>query len=166
VILLKKQVAETQHAKDTVATANATKILVASELVEEQVNQPSTADAEKPAKKMVEHESNLDGKEGKENSEKGLISESFDWDDKSVSLDDEGITKIRAFMAILEDEPSVGKVDAMSGQWVDITMKKVYKLFSMTDNDERNHVLDYTHVDLHYVEDQKKNLVNKFNLLK
>nr|GEW07865.1 retrovirus-related Pol polyprotein from transposon TNT 1-94 [Tanacetum cinerariifolium] len=124
VILLKKQVAETQHAKDTVATANATKILVASELVEEQVNQPSTADAEKPAKKMVEHESNLDGKEGKENSEKGLISESFDWDDKSVSLDDEGITKIRAFMAILEDEPSVGKVDAMSGQWVDITMKK------------------------------------------
>ncbi|GKC93992.1 hypothetical protein Tco_1159434 [Tanacetum coccineum] len=28
------------------------------------------------------------------------------------------------------------------------------------------HVLDYTHVDLHYVEDQRKNLVNKFNLLK
>ncbi|GKF02505.1 hypothetical protein Tco_0029428, partial [Tanacetum coccineum] len=28
------------------------------------------------------------------------------------------------------------------------------------------HVLDYTHVDLHYVQDQRKNLVNKFNLLK
>nr|GFA23069.1 hypothetical protein [Tanacetum cinerariifolium]GFA23093.1 hypothetical protein [Tanacetum cinerariifolium] len=37
---------------------------------------------------------------------------------------DEGITKIRAFMVISEDKPSVGKVDAMSGQWVDITMKK------------------------------------------
>ncbi|GJU41527.1 hypothetical protein Tco_1194484 [Tanacetum coccineum] len=36
----------------------------------------------------------------------------------------------------------------------------------MTDGDERKHVLDYTHVDLHYVEDQRKNLVNKFNLLK
>nr|GEV55366.1 hypothetical protein [Tanacetum cinerariifolium] len=37
VILLKKQVAETQHAEVTVATADATKSLVASELVEEQV---------------------------------------------------------------------------------------------------------------------------------
>ncbi|GKA33049.1 retrovirus-related pol polyprotein from transposon TNT 1-94 [Tanacetum coccineum] len=36
----------------------------------------------------------------------------------------------------------------------------------MTDGDERKHVLDYTHVNLHYVEDQRKNLVNKFNLLK
>ncbi|GKA16340.1 retrovirus-related pol polyprotein from transposon TNT 1-94 [Tanacetum coccineum] len=36
----------------------------------------------------------------------------------------------------------------------------------MTDGDERKHVLDYTHVDLHYVEDQRKNLVSKFNLLK
>ncbi|GKB46201.1 hypothetical protein Tco_0896954 [Tanacetum coccineum] len=58
-----------------------------------------------------------------------------------------------------EDEPSVGKADARSGQWVDITMKKVHRLLSMTDGDERKHVLDYTHVDLHYVEDQRKNLV-------
>ncbi|GJU55357.1 hypothetical protein Tco_1229071 [Tanacetum coccineum] len=36
----------------------------------------------------------------------------------------------------------------------------------MTEGHERKHVLDYTHVDLHYVEDQRKNLVNKFNLLK
>nr|GEX74834.1 hypothetical protein [Tanacetum cinerariifolium] len=47
VILPKKQVAETQHAEDTVATANASKSLVAFELVTEQVNQPSTADAKK-----------------------------------------------------------------------------------------------------------------------
>ncbi|GJX86158.1 retrovirus-related pol polyprotein from transposon TNT 1-94 [Tanacetum coccineum] len=106
------------------------------------------------------------GKKEKEKSEKGLIAESFDWDDESVSSDDEGSTKIRAFMAIAEDEPSVGKADARSGQWVDITMKKVHRLLSMTDGDERKHVLDYTHVDLHYVEDQRKNLVNKFNLLK
>ncbi|GKE16912.1 hypothetical protein Tco_1424489, partial [Tanacetum coccineum] len=81
-------------------------------------------------------------------------------------LDDEGSIKIRAFMEIAEDEPSVGKADARSGQWVDITMKKVHRLLSMTDGDERKHVLDYTYVDLHYVEDQRKNLVNKFNLLK
>nr|GEV90638.1 retrovirus-related Pol polyprotein from transposon TNT 1-94 [Tanacetum cinerariifolium] len=57
-----------------------------------------------------------------------------------------------------EDEPSVGKADARSGQWVDITMKKVHRLLSMTVGDERKHVLDYTHVDLHCVEHQRKNL--------
>ncbi|GKB02445.1 hypothetical protein Tco_0830534 [Tanacetum coccineum] len=57
-------------------------------------------------------------------SEKGLVAESFDWDEKSVSSDDEGVTRVKAFMAIAEDEPSVGKADARSGQWVEITMKK------------------------------------------
>ncbi|GJY13205.1 retrovirus-related pol polyprotein from transposon TNT 1-94 [Tanacetum coccineum] len=57
----------------------------------------------------------------KRKSEKGLVAESFDWDDESISSEDEGIT--------------------------------------------RKHVLDYTHVDLHYVEDQGKNLLIKFNSL-
>ncbi|GJW84586.1 retrovirus-related pol polyprotein from transposon TNT 1-94 [Tanacetum coccineum] len=48
VILPKKQVVETQHAKVTVATADVTKSLVASKLAEEQGNQLSAADAEKP----------------------------------------------------------------------------------------------------------------------
>ncbi|GJW95025.1 retrovirus-related pol polyprotein from transposon TNT 1-94, partial [Tanacetum coccineum] len=39
---------------------------------------------------------------------------------------DERSTRIRAFMAIAKDEQSVGKADARSGQWVDITMKKDY----------------------------------------
>ncbi|GKB60927.1 hypothetical protein Tco_0917113 [Tanacetum coccineum] len=56
--------------------------------------------------------------------EKGLIAESFDWNDESVSLEDEDTTKIKAFMAIVEDEPSVRKADARSCQWVEITMKK------------------------------------------
>ncbi|GJV31038.1 hypothetical protein Tco_1391438 [Tanacetum coccineum] len=47
VILPKKQVAKTQHAEVTVATADATKSLVAFEFVEEQGNQPSAAEAEK-----------------------------------------------------------------------------------------------------------------------
>ncbi|GKG38866.1 hypothetical protein Tco_0460578, partial [Tanacetum coccineum] len=69
-------------------------------------------------------------------------------------------------MAIVEDEPSVEKANARSGQWVDITMKKVHRLLSMTNGDEVKHILDYTYVDLHYVGDQRKNFVNKFNLLK
>ncbi|GJT22174.1 retrovirus-related pol polyprotein from transposon TNT 1-94 [Tanacetum coccineum] len=45
-------------------------------------------------------------------SEKGLVVESFEWDEESVSSDDEGVTKVKAFMAIAEDEPAVGKGDA------------------------------------------------------
>nr|GEW25428.1 ribonuclease H-like domain-containing protein [Tanacetum cinerariifolium] len=78
-------------------------------------------------------------------SEKGLVAESFDWDEESVSSEDEGVNKVKAFMAIAEEEPSVGKRDARSGQWVKITMKKVQTLLSMTDGEERKHVLDYTH---------------------
>ncbi|GJZ10548.1 hypothetical protein Tco_0545307 [Tanacetum coccineum] len=75
------------------------------------------------------------GKNNKGKSEKGIIAASLDWDEDLCQE---------------------------SGQWVDITMKKVHRLLSMTDND-RKHVLDYTHVDLIYVEDQRKNMVNKYN---
>ncbi|GJV42520.1 hypothetical protein Tco_1420960 [Tanacetum coccineum] len=44
------------------------------------------------------------GKNDKRKSEKGLIAESFDWDEESVSSEDEGTTRIRAFIAIAEDE--------------------------------------------------------------
>nr|GEU79015.1 retrovirus-related Pol polyprotein from transposon TNT 1-94 [Tanacetum cinerariifolium] len=71
-------------------------------------------------------------------SKKGLVVESFDWDEESVSSKDEWVTRVKAFMAIVEDEPSVRKADARS---------------------------DYTHVDLHYVDDQRKILLSKFNFL-
>ncbi|GKC19173.1 hypothetical protein Tco_1021323 [Tanacetum coccineum] len=87
-------------------------------------------------------------------------------DEESLSSGDEGTTTVKAFMAITEDEPIVGKIDARSGQWVKITMKKVQRLLTMDDSDERKHVLDYTKVDLHYVEDQRKNLLSKFNSFK
>ncbi|GKB73743.1 retrovirus-related pol polyprotein from transposon TNT 1-94 [Tanacetum coccineum] len=56
-------------------------------------------------------------------SEKGLVAESFDWDEESVSSDDESVTTFKALMA-LADEPSIGKADARLGQWVEITMSK------------------------------------------
>nr|GEW77159.1 hypothetical protein [Tanacetum cinerariifolium] len=70
-------------------------------------------------------------------SEKRLVAESYDWDE-AVSSKDEGVTKVKAFMAIAEDELSVENTDARS---------------------------NYTHVDLHYVEDQRKNLLSKFKSL-
>ncbi|GKD99513.1 retrovirus-related pol polyprotein from transposon TNT 1-94 [Tanacetum coccineum] len=56
-----------------------------------------------------------------------LINQTSSHNTESVSSEDEGTTRIRAFMAIAEDEPSVGKADARSNQWLDITMKKVIK---------------------------------------
>ncbi|GKF83408.1 hypothetical protein Tco_0245064, partial [Tanacetum coccineum] len=53
-------------------------------------------------------------------------SELFDWDEESITSEDEGTTKAKAFMAITEEEPSVGKANARFGQWVKITMKKEY----------------------------------------
>ncbi|GJU89568.1 retrovirus-related pol polyprotein from transposon TNT 1-94 [Tanacetum coccineum] len=52
------------------------------------------------------------GDKGK--SEKGLIAESFNWDDESVSLEDKDTTRFKAFMVIAEDDPSVGKTNARS----------------------------------------------------
>ncbi|GJS33583.1 retrovirus-related pol polyprotein from transposon TNT 1-94 [Tanacetum coccineum] len=83
---------------------------------------------------------------------------------ESLSSEDEGVTKVKAFMDIAENEPAMGKTYARSGQWVNIAMKKVHRLLSMNDGDERKHVLDYTNVDLHYVEDQRKHLLSKLNL--
>ncbi|GJV68251.1 hypothetical protein Tco_1483760 [Tanacetum coccineum] len=55
-------------------------------------------------------------------------------DGESLSSKDEGVYRVKAFMAIVEDEPTVGKINAR--------------------------------LDLHYVEDQKNNLLIKFNSLK
>ncbi|GJV97556.1 retrovirus-related pol polyprotein from transposon TNT 1-94 [Tanacetum coccineum] len=44
-------------------------------------------------------------------SAKGLVVESFDWDEESASSDDEGITTFKALM-VVADEPSVGRADA------------------------------------------------------
>nr|GEX49701.1 hypothetical protein [Tanacetum cinerariifolium] len=87
-------------------------------------------------------------------------------DEESLSSEDEGVTTVEPFMTNAEDESSVGKVDARFGQWVRITIKTVQRLHSMSNGDERKHILEYTNVDLHYVEDKRKNLLNKFNSLK
>nr|GEW33584.1 hypothetical protein [Tanacetum cinerariifolium] len=51
------------------------------------------------------------GKIEKGKGKKGLISESFDYNDKFVSSKDDGTTKIKVFIEITKEEPSVGKAD-------------------------------------------------------
>ncbi|GJS14761.1 hypothetical protein Tco_0409233 [Tanacetum coccineum] len=54
---------------------------------------------------------------------KGLVAETFDWDEEAV-LDEEEETRVQVLMALVDDELSVGKNHAHNGEWIDITMKK------------------------------------------
>ncbi|GKC77583.1 hypothetical protein Tco_1128357, partial [Tanacetum coccineum] len=54
---------------------------------------------------------------------KGLVAETFDWDEEKVS-DDEEETQVKVLIALADDELSMGKNHARNGEWIDITMKK------------------------------------------
>ncbi|GJY63242.1 retrovirus-related pol polyprotein from transposon TNT 1-94 [Tanacetum coccineum] len=93
---------------------------------------------------------------------KGLIAESYDWDEEEVSSDDNDVTEVKALMALADEERvSVGKESARNGEWIKISMKKVHTLLEMEDNDDRKSFLDYLCIDLNYVEEQRNNLMSK-----
>ncbi|GKB94826.1 retrovirus-related pol polyprotein from transposon TNT 1-94, partial [Tanacetum coccineum] len=97
---------------------------------------------------------------------KGLIAETYDWDDEEVSSDENEITKVKALMALNDEERvSVGKESARNGDWTKISMKKVHTLLEMEDNDDRKSFLDYLCIDLNYVEEQRNNLLSKYRNL-
>nr|GEZ70489.1 hypothetical protein [Tanacetum cinerariifolium] len=94
---------------------------------------------------------------------KGLIAESYDWDEEEeVSSDDNEVTEVKALMALAEEERvSIGKESTRNGEWIKISMKKVHTLFEMKDNVDRKSFLDYLYIDLNYVEEQRNNLMSK-----
>ncbi|GJR37788.1 retrovirus-related pol polyprotein from transposon TNT 1-94 [Tanacetum coccineum] len=56
---------------------------------------------------------------------KGLIAESYDWDEEEVSSDDNDVTEVKALMALADEERvSAGKESARNGEWIKISMKK------------------------------------------
>ncbi|GJV58772.1 hypothetical protein Tco_1464872 [Tanacetum coccineum] len=54
---------------------------------------------------------------------KGLVAETFHWDEEEVS-DDEEVTQVKVLMALADDELTVGKSHAHNDEWVDITIRK------------------------------------------
>ncbi|GJX95049.1 hypothetical protein Tco_0349635 [Tanacetum coccineum] len=56
---------------------------------------------------------------------KGLVAETFDWDEKEVS-DDEEVTEVKVLMALSDAELTIGKNPARNGEWIDISMRKLY----------------------------------------
>ncbi|GJS04648.1 hypothetical protein Tco_0321156 [Tanacetum coccineum] len=93
---------------------------------------------------------------------KGLVAETFYWDEEEV-LDDEEVTQVKVLMALANDELTVGKNHARNGEWIDITMRKVNILLSMDEDVDWQNLLKYINIYLKFVEEQILNLLSKYN---
>ncbi|GKB52022.1 hypothetical protein Tco_0902775 [Tanacetum coccineum] len=88
--------------------------------------------------------------------------ETIDWDVEEVS-DKEEVTQVKVLMALADDELTVGKSHARNGEWVDITMRKVNTLLFMDEDADWQNYLKYINIDLKFVEEQRLNLLSKYN---
>nr|GEU49466.1 hypothetical protein [Tanacetum cinerariifolium] len=83
-------------------------------------------------------------------------------DEEEVSSDDKEVTKVKALMALANEERvSVGKESTRNSEWIKVYMKKVHTLLEIKDNDDRKSFLDYLCIDLNYVDEQRNNLMSK-----
>ncbi|GKB71139.1 retrovirus-related pol polyprotein from transposon TNT 1-94 [Tanacetum coccineum] len=93
---------------------------------------------------------------------KGLIIETYEWDEEEVSSDENEEIEVKALMALANEERvSVSKESASNGDWIKIFIQKVHTLLEMEDNDDRKSFLDYLYIDLNYVEEQRNNVFSK-----
>ncbi|GJZ60253.1 hypothetical protein Tco_0616069 [Tanacetum coccineum] len=73
---------------------------------------------------------------------KGLVVETFDWDEEEVSNEEE-VTQVKVLVALSDDELTIGKSHARNGEWVDINIRKVNTLLSMDEEaDWQNYLKD------------------------
>ncbi|GJT09123.1 hypothetical protein Tco_0843585 [Tanacetum coccineum] len=93
---------------------------------------------------------------------KGLVAETFDWDEEEV-LDDKEVTQVKVLMALADDELTVGKNHARNGEWINITTRKVNILLYMDEDAGWQNYLKYITIDLKFVEEQRLNLLSKYN---
>ncbi|GKD33191.1 hypothetical protein Tco_1248700 [Tanacetum coccineum] len=90
------------------------------------------------------------------------IAETFDGDEEEVSNEEE-VTQVKVLMALADDELTVGKSHARNGEWFDITMRKVNTHLSMNEDADWQNYLKYINIDLKFVEEQRLNLLSKYN---
>ncbi|GKA84635.1 hypothetical protein Tco_0806230 [Tanacetum coccineum] len=93
---------------------------------------------------------------------KGLVAKTFDWDEEEVSNNEE-VTQVKVLMALANDELTVGKNHAPNGEWIDITMRKVNILLSLDEDADWQNYLKYINIDQKFVEEQRLNLLYKYN---
>nr|GEW27009.1 hypothetical protein [Tanacetum cinerariifolium] len=81
---------------------------------------------------------------------------------EEVSSNENQMVEVKVLMALADDKSGVvRKESARNGEWVKISMRKVHTLLEMEDNDEKKSFIDYSCIDLNYVEEQRNNLVLK-----
>ncbi|GJR70270.1 retrovirus-related pol polyprotein from transposon TNT 1-94 [Tanacetum coccineum] len=85
----------------------------------------------------------------------------YNKDEEEVSLDDNEMVEVKVLMALAKDNNAISKKGARNDEYVKISMRKVLTLLEMEDNDDRKTYLDYLCIDLHYVEEQRNNLLSK-----
>ncbi|GJT68743.1 retrovirus-related pol polyprotein from transposon TNT 1-94 [Tanacetum coccineum] len=83
-------------------------------------------------------------------------------DEEEVSNDEE-VTQVKVLIALADDELTVGKNHAHNGEWIDITTRKVNILLYMDKDADWQNYLKYINVDLKFVEEQRLNLLSKYN---
>nr|GEX22151.1 retrovirus-related Pol polyprotein from transposon TNT 1-94 [Tanacetum cinerariifolium] len=83
--------------------------------------------------------------------------------DEEEVLDGEEVTEVKVLIALADDELSIGKNHARNGEWIDITMRKVNILVSMDEDADWKNYLKYINIDLKFVEEQRLNLLSKYN---
>ncbi|GJR15462.1 retrovirus-related pol polyprotein from transposon TNT 1-94, partial [Tanacetum coccineum] len=93
---------------------------------------------------------------------KGLVAETFDWDEEEI-FDDEEVTQVKVLMALADDEVTVGKNHARNSEWIIVTIGKVNILLSVDEDANWQNYLKYINIDLKLIEDQKLNLLSKYN---
>nr|GEZ78488.1 hypothetical protein [Tanacetum cinerariifolium] len=55
---------------------------------------------------------------------KGLIAESYEWDEEEVSSDDNEMVEVKVLMVLAEENDDVSKEGARNGEWVKFSMRK------------------------------------------
>ncbi|GJU60690.1 retrovirus-related pol polyprotein from transposon TNT 1-94 [Tanacetum coccineum] len=83
-------------------------------------------------------------------------------DEEEVSNEEE-VPQVKVLMALADEELIVGKSHARNGEWVDITIRKVNTLLSMDEDADWQNYLKYINTDLKFVEEQRLNLLSKYN---
>nr|GEU51124.1 hypothetical protein [Tanacetum cinerariifolium] len=90
------------------------------------------------------------------------VAETFDWDEEKV-FDDKEMTQVKVLMALADDELTVRKNHARNGESIDITMRRVNILLSMDEDPDWKTYLKLIKIDLKFVEEQRLNLLSKYN---
>ncbi|GJX08080.1 retrovirus-related pol polyprotein from transposon TNT 1-94 [Tanacetum coccineum] len=84
-------------------------------------------------------------------------------DERSKVFDDEEVTQVKVLMTLADDELTVEKNHARNGELIDITMRKVNILLSIDEDADWQNYLKYININLKFVEEQRLNLLSKYN---